>query len=100
VSPGLARRHRRLQPRPESLGAHPAALGALPDLRRGPAPLRASEFLGVALNTYDLSDADAKAAIRAAERDTGLPVTDPVRYDPTPLVEAIAAGHERWKAVR
>jgi uncharacterized NAD-dependent epimerase/dehydratase family protein len=63
-------------------------------------PLRASEFLGVALNTYDLSDADAKAAIRAAERDTGLPVTDPVRYDPAPLVEAVAAGHARWKAAR
>jgi len=63
-------------------------------------PLRASEFLGVALNTYDLSDADAKAAIRAAERDTGLPVTDPVRYDPAPLIEAVAAGHARWKASR
>jgi len=63
-------------------------------------PLRAAEFLGVALNTYDLSDADAKAAIRAVERDTGLPVTDPVRYDPAPLIESVAAGHARWKASR
>ena len=62
--------------------------------------LRVSEFVGVALNTYDLSDAAAKAAIREVERDTGLPVTDPVRYSPEPLIAAIAAGHARWKASR
>lgn len=63
-------------------------------------PLRESSFLGVALNTYDLTDADAKAAIRETERDTGLPVTDPVRYSPEPLIEAVVAAHRAWKASR
>jgi len=63
-------------------------------------PLRESAFLGVALNTYDLADAEARAAIRETERDTGLPVTDPVRYGPEPLIEAVTAGYRAWKSSR
>ncbi len=63
-------------------------------------PLRDCAFLGVALNTYDLPDADAKAAIREAERDTGLPVADPVRYGPEPLIAAVAEGCRAWRAAR
>jgi len=48
-----------------------------------------AKVIGIALNTYDLSDADAKAAIAEAERDTGLPATDPVRYATRPLVDAV-----------
>ena len=63
------------------------------------APLRPSPVIAIALNTYDLSDADARAAIAEAERDTGLPATDPVRYDPGPVVEAIDRFHrERPRA--
>jgi uncharacterized NAD-dependent epimerase/dehydratase family protein len=58
------------------------------------APLRPAPVIGIALNTYDLTDAEAKAAIRAAEEETGLPCTDPVRYDPRPLAEAIEAFHD------
>src|SRR6185503_15508075 len=54
-------------------------------------PVFPAGVIGVALNTYDLSDSQAKAAIAVAERDTGLPATDPVRYDPAPLIEAVAA---------
>jgi uncharacterized NAD-dependent epimerase/dehydratase family protein len=53
------------------------------------APLRRSPVIGIALNTYDLADSDARAAIDDAAAETGLPVTDPVRYDAAPLAEAI-----------
>lgn len=54
------------------------------------APLRPAPVIGIALNTFDLSDDEARAAVAAAERETGLPATDPVRFDPAPLVDAIA----------
>lgn len=57
------------------------------------APLRPSPVIALALNTYDLSDDEARAAIDRAARETGLPVTDPVRYDPSPVVDAIASFH-------
>jgi uncharacterized NAD-dependent epimerase/dehydratase family protein len=53
------------------------------------APLRTSRVIGVALNTRDLTEQQARDAIRRAEDETGLPATDPVRYDPAPLAEAI-----------
>lgn len=52
-------------------------------------PVLPSKVIGIALNTYDLSDADAKKAIADAERETGLPATDPVRYSTKPLVDAV-----------
>src|SRR5687768_8897114 len=57
------------------------------------APLRPSPVIAIALNTYDLPDDEARAAIDRAARETGLPATDPVRYDPAPVVDAIAAFH-------
>jgi uncharacterized NAD-dependent epimerase/dehydratase family protein len=62
------------------------------------APLRPSPVIAVALNTFDLDDDAARRAIETAERETGLPATDPVRYDPAPIVEAIAAFHEARKS--
>jgi uncharacterized NAD-dependent epimerase/dehydratase family protein len=59
------------------------------------APLRPAPVIAIALNTYDLSDADARAAIRAVEDETGLPATDPVRYPPAPIAEAIMEFHHR-----
>ena len=61
-------------------------------------PVAPAAVIGVALNTYDLSDAAARAAIAAAERATGLPATDPVRYDADRLVEAVARALARWRA--
>jgi uncharacterized NAD-dependent epimerase/dehydratase family protein len=57
-----------------------------------------SRVIGVALNTYDLPEAAARDAVRRAEDETGLPVTDPVRFDRTPLVDAIAAAARRRAA--
>ncbi|HEU5358856.1 MAG TPA: DUF1611 domain-containing protein [Gemmatimonadales bacterium] len=52
--------------------------------------------IGVCLNTYDLDEAAARAACDAAQQDTGLVATDPVRFDPAPLVEAILAAREAY----
>lgn len=49
-----------------------------------------SQVIGIALNTYDLDDDDARRACEDAARETGLPCTDPVRFDATPLLDAIA----------
>ena len=57
------------------------------------APLRPAPVLGIALNTFDLDERAAADAVKRAEDETGLPATDPVRFDPTPLVEAVARFH-------
>jgi uncharacterized NAD-dependent epimerase/dehydratase family protein len=59
---------------------------------RAAAPVRPTKVIGICLNTYDLSDAEAKAAVGRAARETGLPATDPVRFDSAPLVDAIVRG--------
>src|SRR5881396_4115040 len=65
---------------------------------RAMAPVRPTRTIGVCLNTYDMSDRDARAAIARATAETGLPATDPVRYDPGPLVEAILTAARQGKA--
>jgi uncharacterized NAD-dependent epimerase/dehydratase family protein len=57
------------------------------------APLRPAPVIAVALNTFDLDDDAARRAIESAERETGLPATDPVRFDPAPIVDAIEQFH-------
>jgi uncharacterized NAD-dependent epimerase/dehydratase family protein len=54
-------------------------------------PLRPARTIGVSLNTADLSDADARATIARIAEETGLPTTDPVRYDVAPLTDAVQA---------
>jgi uncharacterized NAD-dependent epimerase/dehydratase family protein len=62
-------------------------------------PLRPAPVIAIALNTFDLSDAKARAAIERTQDETGLPTTDPVRYDPAPVVDAIVKFHrDRRKA--
>jgi len=56
---------------------------------RAAAPVRPTRVLGICLNTFDLSEQEAGAAVARAASETGLPVTDPVRFDPGPVVEAI-----------
>ena len=62
---------------------------------RAAAPLRAAPVIAVALNTYDLDDAGARAAVERVARETGLPTTDPVRFDPAPIIDAVDAFHRR-----
>ena len=50
---------------------------------------RPATVLAVALNTRDLDDEAARAAIVAAEEETGLPADDPVRFGATKLVDAL-----------
>jgi uncharacterized NAD-dependent epimerase/dehydratase family protein len=69
------------------------ALPSLPEAIRiyesAMAPVRDSRVLAIALNTRDLSDAAARRAIEDAEAKTGLPTTDPVRFDAGPIADAI-----------
>ena len=53
-----------------------------------------TKVVGIALNTYDLDEASARKACADAERETGLPATDPVRFDPAPLVDAVIAARK------
>jgi uncharacterized NAD-dependent epimerase/dehydratase family protein len=53
----------------------------------------ASRVIGIALNTYDMTDEQAREACRLASEETGLPATDPVRFDPAPLLDAIQQAH-------
>ena len=59
-----------------------------------------TRVIGISLNTYDLDDGAARAACAAAARETGLPATDPVRFDPGPLVDAVVDGRDRHSRVR
>jgi len=53
------------------------------------APLKAVEFVGVALNTYGLGEEEARQAVEEAARRTGLPATDPVRFGAGELVAPV-----------
>lgn len=55
--------------------------------------LRPAPVIAIALNTYDLPDAEARAVIERIANETGLPTTDPVRYDPKPIADAVEAFH-------
>jgi uncharacterized NAD-dependent epimerase/dehydratase family protein len=59
-----------------------------------------ARVIGIALNTYDLDDAAARKACEAAAVETGLPVTDPVRFDPAPLVDAIVTARTTLRSKR
>jgi len=50
---------------------------------------RPAKVLAVALNTRDQTDDESRAAIAAAETDTGLPADDPVRFGSGKLLDAI-----------
>jgi len=55
-----------------------------------------TRVIGISLNTYDLSDEAARRACEAATRETGLPATDPVRFDPAPLLDAVRNGRQAY----
>jgi uncharacterized NAD-dependent epimerase/dehydratase family protein len=57
-----------------------------------------TKVIGISLNTYDMSEEAARRACEAASRETGLPATDPVRFDSAPLIAAIRSGREAYLA--
>ena len=84
------------QPTRTTLTHHPeVAIPPLPELvdlhERIMQPLFPSKVIGIACNTVDLSDDEARHAIEAVQLQTGLPAADVVRFDPGPLTDAIEA---------
>ena len=49
------------------------------------------QVVGVSVNTQNMSEDDAKAYLAKVEADMGLPATDPFRFGPDKLVDALAA---------
>ncbi|MCL5946842.1 MAG: DUF1611 domain-containing protein [Chloroflexi bacterium] len=71
------------------------AIPPLPDLvslyERAASWVYPSRVVGIALNTFDLSEQAAQKAIQDTQLTVGLPTTDPVRYGASVLVDALAA---------
>jgi len=55
-------------------------------------PRRKARVLAVVLNTHGLDERDARAAVAAAEEETGLPADDPVRFGAAKLADALIGG--------
>ena len=53
---------------------------------------RPAKVVAIALNTRDLDDDAARAAIDATAAETGMATSDPVRFGAAPLVDAVLAG--------
>jgi uncharacterized NAD-dependent epimerase/dehydratase family protein len=56
---------------------------------RASLPARPARVACIALNTRDLSEDEARAAVAAAEEETGLPADDPVRFGAARLLDAV-----------
>jgi uncharacterized NAD-dependent epimerase/dehydratase family protein len=79
----------------EGAGGGPHPIPPLSDLvqlhERLALPARSAKVAAIALNTSALEEADARAAVAAAETETGLPADDPVRFGAAKLVDAVLA---------
>jgi len=77
----------------EGYPGHP--LPSLPELvelhQRVSLPLRPARVACLALNTAELEEEEARAAIAEAASETGLPADDPVRFGAGPLLDAVLA---------
>jgi len=55
-----------------------------------------ARVIGICLNTYDLSEDRALEACRRARLETGIPATDPVRFDDPALLDAIVTARDAY----
>jgi len=53
---------------------------------------RPARVVAIALNTRELDDEAARAAVAAAGAETGLPASDPVRFGASLLTDAVIQG--------
>jgi uncharacterized NAD-dependent epimerase/dehydratase family protein len=69
------------------------AIPPLPELielyERLALPARPARVAAIALNTGRLDETEAREAVDAVARETGLPTDDPVRFGPDPLLDAV-----------
>ncbi|HLY95277.1 MAG TPA: DUF1611 domain-containing protein [Gaiellaceae bacterium] len=79
----------------EGAGGGPHPISPLAELvalhERAALPARPARVAAIALNTRRLSEEEARAAVAAAEAETGLPADDPVRFGASRLVDAVLA---------
>jgi uncharacterized NAD-dependent epimerase/dehydratase family protein len=61
-------------------------------VHEGAMTFKTARVAAVSLLTWDLPEKEARAAISAATRDTGLPATDPFRFGIGPIAEAVLDG--------
>jgi uncharacterized NAD-dependent epimerase/dehydratase family protein len=77
----------------EDAGGGPHPIPSLADLvalhERLALPVRPARVAALALNTRALAEDEARAAVAAAEAETGLPADDPVRFGAARLVGAV-----------
>jgi uncharacterized NAD-dependent epimerase/dehydratase family protein len=59
------------------------------------APVRPATVAAIALNTSDLDDDAARASIADAERETGLPADDVVRFGTERVLQAVLDALEK-----
>jgi uncharacterized NAD-dependent epimerase/dehydratase family protein len=83
----------------EGAGGGPHAIPPLGELVRLheelALPARPARVVAVAVNTRALGEGDARAAVAAAEAETGLPADDPVRFGAARLVDAVLSAREQ-----
>lgn len=68
-----------IRPLPETIALHERLM----------APFRPCPVVGVAINTHGLDEREAREALSGAEKATGLPATDVVRFGGGPIVAAV-----------
>jgi uncharacterized NAD-dependent epimerase/dehydratase family protein len=75
----------------EGYAEHPIPpLSELVELHeRASLPARPARVACIALNTRELGEAEARAAVAEAEADTGLPADDPVRFGAGKLLDSV-----------
>ncbi len=86
------------QPSRDTVARYTVPLPSVPEMiaqyEAMAAPIKPSKVIGLALNCFDLSDTEARDAVRQAEAETGLPATDVVRFGAGKLVDVVQKVHK------